>query len=78
MRFVHNDGEETLLPEMASPTTHTIDEQSVTAVQRAKEFREALSMVRDDDKMHVVGHQAIGQDRNTRLIFQFFQKFEVS
>jgi hypothetical protein len=56
---------EALLPEMSGPAAPGIDELGKVSVHRAKEPCQRIGVVRHDDQVDVIRHQAVSPDCDT-------------
>ena len=62
MRLVHGDGAEPGLPEMPGPPWAPMDRAGISAMHARQGAPEAVPVLRHEDQMDVIGHQAPGPD----------------
>ena len=56
------------LPEMARTAFSDIQGLSVTPIDASEEDCERVHSLRDEDKVDVVGHEAVGEDANSGIL----------
>jgi hypothetical protein len=67
MCLVRSHGGETALKQMSRPATTSVDEIGVTPMRFPNGTTEAGGLLRPQNQMHVVGHQAVGPYLGTSL-----------
>jgi hypothetical protein len=60
--LVHRDGAEAALPEMAGLPLPCVNDARIAAMHRRERAAQAVCVAGHQDEMHVIGHQAPGQD----------------
>ncbi len=67
MAFVHGDGREAVIEQMATPAAAPVDEICLSPVRDAHSLREARLVARAEDQVHMIGHQTVRPDIDLRL-----------
>lgn len=68
MVFIHGDGAEPPLPEMARPIVTPVDKVRLLPVRLGEHVAQAVLVAWHDNEMDVIGHQAIGPDCGLRSL----------
>jgi hypothetical protein len=78
MPRIQRTGVETALEEMAGPSAACVEIERIAAVGAAQGDGQGRGFVRDGDQVHVIGHQAIGEDAQARLLGVGLKAVEIS
>jgi len=78
MAFVHRDRGETPLPEIAGPVLARIDHPRVAPVRFTESRVQPVRVLRHQNQVAVVGHQAIGPDLHARRLAALSKEFLVT
>ena len=74
VRLIHRRRGETALPQIARPALAQIDPPGIAPVRLGQRRPQAVDVIGHKDQVNMVGHQAIGPDRDAGLATAFGQQ----